>query len=42
MYGQADVDALAELDLSGADRDLLDPILDACVATYVESLGEDD
>src|SRR5690606_30127475 len=28
--------------LSGADRDQLDPILDACVATYMEDLDEDD
>ena len=30
-----------ELYLSGADRDKLDPILDACVAVYNESLDED-
>src|SRR5690606_11513296 len=27
--------------LSGADRDKLDPILDACVASYNENLNED-
>ena len=27
--------------LGGADRDKLDPILDACVATYNEQLDED-
>ncbi len=27
--------------LSGTDRDQLDPILDACVATYMEHLDED-
>ena len=30
-----------QLYLDGADRDRLDPILDACVATYKESLDED-
>jgi type I restriction enzyme R subunit len=30
-----------ELYLGGADRDRLDPILDACVAVYREQLGED-
>jgi len=30
-----------ELYLGGADRDRLDPILDACVATYKEQLDED-
>src|SRR5204863_5449968 len=30
-----------ELYLGGADRDRLDPILDACVATYNEQLDED-
>ena len=32
---------LVELYLGGADRDQLDPILDACVATYNEQLDED-
>jgi len=41
VYAQTDVDQLAELYLGGADRDRLDPILDACVATYKEDLGED-
>ena len=41
VYGQTDVDQLAELYLSGADRDQLDPILDACVATYLADLDED-
>ena len=27
--------------LAGADRDKLDPILDTCVAVYVEKLDED-
>jgi type I restriction enzyme R subunit len=41
VYTQADVDTLVERYLSGADRDQLDPILDAAVAVYVESLDED-
>ena len=32
---------VVELFLGGADRDKLDPILDACVAVYVEQLDED-
>ena len=40
VYAQADVDTLAELYLGGADRDRLDPILDACVATYLADLDE--
>jgi len=35
------VESLAELYLSGADRDRLDPILDACVAVYNADLDED-
>ncbi|MGH8058758.1 MAG: type I restriction enzyme subunit R domain-containing protein, partial [Candidatus Entotheonellia bacterium] len=41
VYAQAQVEQLVELYLGGADRNRLDPILDACVATYVESLDED-
>jgi len=41
VYAEADVERLVELYLSGADRDRLDPILDACVATYKEQLDED-
>ena len=33
--------SLVELYLDGADRDKLDPILDACVAVYQEHLDED-
>jgi type I restriction enzyme R subunit len=40
VYTEEQVDALAELYLGGADRDQLDPILDACVADYKE-LDED-
>lgn len=41
VYSPAQVDALVELYLSGADREKLDPILDACVAVYVQELDED-
>ena len=41
VYDPAQVDILAELFLSKADRDRLDPILDACVAVYREQLDED-
>ena len=41
VYDQAQIDDLVELYLAGADRDRLDPILDACVAIYLEQLDED-
>jgi type I restriction enzyme R subunit len=41
IYNADQVDQLAELYLSGADRDQLDPVLDACVALYNEQLDED-
>src|SRR5439155_1504769 len=41
VYDQAQVDQFVALYLSGADREQLDIILDACVATYVEALDED-
>jgi len=41
VYAPAQIDQLVELYLGGADRDRLDPILDACVAVYKEELGED-
>jgi len=41
VYDQSQVDELVDLYLTGADRDRLDPILDACVATYKETLDED-
>jgi type I restriction enzyme, R subunit len=41
VYSQSQIDQLVALYLSGADRDQLDPILDACVATYKEQLDED-
>ncbi len=41
VYDPRQVDELAELFLSKAARDRLDPILDACVAVYREQLDED-
>lgn len=41
VYFQEHIDDLAGLYLLGADRDKLDPILDACVATYNADLNED-
>ena len=41
IYGPEHVDELVKLYLAGAERDQLDPILDACVATYNEQLDED-
>lgn len=41
VYADSQVQELVELYLSGADRDRLDPILDACVAVYNADLDED-
>ncbi|MCC6206092.1 MAG: type I restriction endonuclease subunit R, partial [Hyphomicrobiales bacterium] len=41
VYADAQIDELVRLYLDGADRDKLDPILDACVAAYREQLDED-
>jgi len=41
VYSWQQVEDLVALYLTGADRDKLDPILDACVAEYIEDLGED-
>ena len=41
IYSQDQIDDLVPLYLDGADRDKLDPILDACVATYKADLDED-
>ncbi len=41
VYGTEDVEGFVELYLGGADRDRLDPILDACVANYLADLDED-
>src|SRR5438132_2709572 len=40
VYATSQVDELVALYLGGADRDRLDPILDACVAMYREKLDE--
>jgi len=40
VFTAAQIDQLVELYLGGADRDRLDPILDACVAVYKEQLDE--
>jgi len=42
VYATTAVDTLVERFLAGADRDKLDPILDACVATYVQALDENE
>jgi type I restriction enzyme, R subunit len=41
VYTTSQIDQLVTLYLGGADRDKLDPILDACVAVYKEQLNED-
>jgi type I restriction enzyme R subunit len=41
VYTKAQIDSFVQLYLEGADRDRLDPILDACVAVYREALDED-
>ena len=41
VYADEEIDQLVTLYLGGADRDQLDPILDACVAIYKEQLDED-
>jgi type I restriction enzyme R subunit len=41
VYSPEQIDAFVELYLGGADRDKLDPILDACVAVYKDTLDED-
>ncbi len=41
IYTDGQIDELVGLYLGGADRDRLDPILDACVAVYKETLHED-
>jgi type I restriction enzyme R subunit len=40
VYSPEQIQQLVELFLGGADRDELDPILDACVVVYKESLDE--
>ena len=41
VYADAEIEQLVTLYLGGADRDRLDPILDACVAVYKKQLDED-
>ncbi|MGB5062503.1 MAG: DEAD/DEAH box helicase family protein, partial [Candidatus Competibacter sp.] len=41
VYSPEQVQRVVELFLGSADRDQLDPILDACVATYTDTLDED-
>jgi type I restriction enzyme R subunit len=41
VYSSAQVEQVVSLFLSGAQRDALDPVLDACVAAYLERLDED-
>ncbi|WP_437808716.1 type I restriction endonuclease subunit R [Sorangium sp. So ce1078] len=41
VYAPEQVEEVVTLFLSGAERDKLDPILDACVAAYLERLDED-
>jgi type I restriction enzyme R subunit len=41
VYAQEQIETLVALYLGGAQRDRLDPILDACVAIYRDSLDED-
>jgi type I restriction enzyme R subunit len=41
VYTPKQVQQVVERFLAGADRDQLDPILDACVAIYVDRLDED-
>ena len=41
VYADAEINRLVTLYLGGADRDQLDPILDACVAVYKKQLDED-
>lgn len=40
VYAWDDVEELVNRYIGGAERDQLDPILDACVATYIETLDE--
>jgi len=41
VYSDAQIDDLVRRYLDGAERDRLDPILDACVAVYMNDLDED-
>lgn len=41
VYSPEQIERLVSLYLDGADRDKLDPILDACVKIYIDDLDED-
>lgn len=41
LFSHADVELFVERYLSGASRETIDPILDACVALYITELDED-
>ena len=41
VYSEEQIDSLVSQYLEGADRDRLDPILNNCVAAYLEDLDED-
>ena len=41
VYSPEQEQRVVELFVAGADRDTLDPILDACVAVYMDTLDED-
>jgi type I restriction enzyme, R subunit len=41
VYSADQIDTFAQLYLEGAEREQLDPILDACVAVYLSNLDED-
>ncbi len=41
VYGWQQVEDLVALYVTGADRDKLDPILDTCVAEYIDNLDEE-
>ena len=41
VYAWSQVEQLVSLFVTGAERDTLDPILDACVAVYQDQLNED-
>ena len=42
VYDEEQVSAVVNLFLAGASREKLDPLLDACVARYLEKLEEDE
>lgn len=41
VYSQGKIDDFVERYLNGANRDVLDPILDSCKMSYIEELDED-